>query len=80
MATGIIADKNLADGILNGFDANGFLIVSMRYMPVFERIIGDEKDEKSVKEWRVSPGGARRVAAISAWQSTSPIYPTVGNA
>lgn len=77
---GIISDTTVEDGILNGFDANGFLIVSLKYMPIYERIIGDEADEREVKVWRMSPGGARRIAAITAWNTSVPRNPTHGNA
>lgn len=79
MIAGIISDTTLEDGILNGFNADGVLVVSLKYMPVFQRLLGAEKDEKSVKVWHVSPGGARRVAAISAW-NTMPGNPTSGSA
>lgn len=79
-STSIITDVDIADGILHGFDVEGQLIVSMRYMPRYERLMGTEGDEKLVTTWHVSPDGARRIASIAAWRSMAPEYPTAGSA
>lgn len=77
----IIPDDTIADGELRGFSADGRLIISMQYMPVFRRLSGDENDPRSVTAWRVSHAGARRIAAISAWNAMrGPMHPTAGNA
>lgn len=73
----IFTDTTLADGIINGYNERGVLIVSLRYMPTVERILGRLHDEADVKSWHVSPEGARRIAAIYAWNST-PGRPTAG--
>lgn len=75
----IVPDPSLADGLLNGHNADGALIVSMQYMPVFKRLIGEPIDERSVTSWHVSPQGARRIVAIGAWNSMA-FHPTAGNA
>lgn len=77
----IVADPTLPDGRLDGFSATGALLVSLQYMPVFKRLVGTEDDQRDVASWHVSPGGARRIAAISAWNTIAcPRHPTHGNA
>lgn len=77
----IVIDHELPDGMMNGMGADGELIVSMRYMPKFERLVGTQDDESEVHTWRVSADSARRIAAISAWNSyEAPDHPTAGSA
>lgn len=77
----IISDASLENGRLDGYSASGALIVSLKYMPVFERLYGDEKDEREVAQWHASPDSVRRIAAIAAWNSCLfPQHPTAGNA
>lgn len=75
----IVADPAMAEGLLNGFDADGELVVSTIYMPVFRRLIGNEAAEQRVTSWHVAPSGVRRIALIGAWNRAED-YPTVGNA
>ncbi len=77
----IIADDTIANGELRGFSADGVLILALQYMPVFRRISGSETDHRKITTWRVSPQGARRIAALSAWNAVrEPRYPTAGSA
>lgn len=77
----IVSDPALEEGRLDGYSASGALIVSLRYIPNFERLFGKEDDEREVASWHASPGGVRRIAAIAAWNSCSfPRHPTAGNA
>lgn len=79
-STPLVADSALPDGQLDGYGVAGTLIVSLQYMPVFKRLVGTEDDEREVSQWHISPGGARRMAAISAWRTTAPHWPTMGSA
>ncbi len=77
----IVTDDSLAEGLLEGYSEAGNLIVAMRYMPVFQRLVGDAGMEQYVAQWHVSTSGARRIAAIGAWNSMEdPEHPTMGNA
>ena len=81
LPTTLVTDAELSDGMMNGFDCTGALVVSMRYIPDVHYFIGDRTSEKNVTTWRVSPGGARRIASIAAWNSYGPEdHPTWGNA
>lgn len=76
--TSIISDATLPEGVINGFNAAGTLIVSVRYMPHVERLVGTEADEDAVVSWRTSPSDVRRIAHIAAWNS-QPGLPVQGN-
>lgn len=65
----IIVDTTMPEGVINGFSADGVLIVSVRYMPNVERLVGTEADEKRCVSWRASRADARRIAYIAAWNS-----------
>lgn len=79
--TRVVTDPELPDGRLDGYGASGALIVSLKYIPNFERLVGTADDEREVATWHVSPGGVRRIAAVAAWNSQMyPRHPTAGNA
>lgn len=60
--------EGLGEGRMQGFAADGTLVVDMEFQPVFKYIVGDKNTEIAVTRWKVSPGYARRVAALAAWQ------------
>jgi hypothetical protein len=80
LPTTIVTDADLPEGMMHGFDCQGHLIVALRYMPHYERLIGDADAEKSVTSWHISASGARRIASIAAWNSYGDDHPTAGSA
>ncbi len=74
----IIADEDLPDGMVLGFDATGALIVSLVYAPVFQRLYGTEDYDHAVTAWHMSTAAARRMRALSAWNTCGLDYPTAG--
>jgi len=80
LPTTVVTDDALPDGLMHGFNCTGDLVVSLRYMPTYERLIGDEAAERTVTSWRISGSGARRIASIAAWNSYGGEYPTQGSA
>lgn len=76
--TRVISDPSIPDGIMHGLNADGQLVVQIRYMPDYERILGSEADDRVVVRWLMSPQGARRIASIAAWNATG--NQTWGNA
>lgn len=80
ISTRIVGDPAVPEGVMNGF-RDGRLIVSLRYIPDVQWLIGTEADQDSVQIWHASPGSMRRIAAVAAWNSArNPRWPTVGNA
>lgn len=69
-ANRVVSDPSIPNGHLHGYNAAGELVVQLQYMPEYHRILGDERDERTVVKWLVSPDGARRVASIAAWNAT----------
>lgn len=64
----VTTDPSLPDGRLQGFAADGTLVVEMEFHPIFKYLVGDKNVETCVVEWRISPDHQRRLAAQAAWQ------------